>query len=127
MELKVTRMKKTMICCLMIFLQALSCYVFADANEKIKLRKVTDKIYVVESQYYYPENSAFYIGEKSVTVISATWTPKTAEALAKKVRQITEKPISTVINTHHHFDRTGGNSYFQKIGAKIISSKKLMI
>ena len=91
---------------------------------RVDLVKLTDHIYVVEDSFYYPENSAVYIGEKEVTVISATWTPETARLLVEKVRQITAKPITAVIDTHFHLDRIGGNPYFKQIGAKIIGSKK---
>lgn len=95
----------------------------AEAKGRVELTKLTDRIYVVEDHFYYRENSAIYIGEKDVTVISATWTPQTAQLLADKVRTITNKPIKAVVNTHFHLDRVGGNSYFKGIGAKIIASK----
>ncbi len=95
----------------------------AKTIDGIEIRKLVDRIYVAEDSFYYPENSAFYIGENSVTVISATWTPETAKLLVEKIRRLTNKPIGAVINTHHHFDRVGGNPYFKKIGAKIIASK----
>lgn len=97
---------------------------FGNVEGRVDLLKVTDKIYVVEDTFYVRENSAIYIGEKGVTVISATWSPETAKLLSEKIRQLTRKPITTVINTHHHLDRVGGNSYFNKIGAKIVASKK---
>lgn len=89
----------------------------------LELIKVTDHIYVAEDYFYYRENSAVYIGDKDVTVISATWTPETAKLLVNKVRQITKKPIKAVIDTHYHLDRVGGNSYFKSIGAQVIASK----
>ena len=90
---------------------------------RVDLVKLTDRIYVVEDTFYYPENSAVYIGENQVTVISATWTPETAKLLVDKIRQLTDKPITAVVDTHFHLDRTGGNPYFKQIGAKIIGSK----
>jgi metallo-beta-lactamase class B len=89
---------------------------------RIDLVKLTEQIYIAEDHFYYRENSAVYIGDKEVTVISATWTPETARLLADKIRSITNKPIKSVVNTHFHFDRVGGNPYFKKIGAKIIAS-----
>lgn len=89
----------------------------------IELIKLTDRIYVVEDYFYYRENSAFYIGDSGVTVLSATWTPEIAKLLADKLRQITKTPIKFVINTHYHLDRSGGNPFFKEIGAKIIASK----
>lgn len=96
---------------------------FAAESGRIELIKLTDRIYVVEDSFYYPENSAVYIGDSDVTVISATWTSETAKLLARKIRGLTKKPIKAVINTHYHLDRTGGNPYFKEIGATIIASK----
>jgi metallo-beta-lactamase class B len=89
----------------------------------LDLIRLTDHIYVAEDYFYTRENSAVYIGDKDVTVISATWTPESAKLLVQKVHEITKKPIGAVIDTHYHLDRTGGNPYFKKIGAKIIASK----
>jgi metallo-beta-lactamase class B len=89
----------------------------------LELVKLTDHIYISEDYFYFRENSVVYIGNKGVTVLSATWTPETAKLLADKIHQITKNPITAVINTHFHLDRVGGNSYFKKIGAKIIASK----
>lgn len=112
-----------------VLISILSCthlFNFASAAEfegRIDLVKLTDRIYIAEDYFYYRENSAVYIGDKDVTVISATWTPETAKLLAKKIRLITGKPIKAVVDTHFHLDRVGGNSYFKEIGAKIIASK----
>lgn len=108
---------------LFVVAQAMAITALAETNGRIELIRLTEHIYVVEDSFYFPENSAFYIGDKDVTVISATWTPETAKLLANKIRQVTNKPIKAVIDTHFHLDRTGGNSYFKKIGAKIIASK----
>lgn len=90
---------------------------------RVDLVKLTDHIYIAEDHFYYRENSVVYIGKKDVTVVSATWTPVTARLLTDKIRAITNKPITAVVNTHFHLDRVGGNPHFKHIGAKIIASK----
>lgn len=104
-------------------LQFIGISAFATTSGHLELIKLTDRIYVAEDYFYYRENSAVYIGDKDVTVISATWTPETAKLLVDKVRQITKKPIKAVVDTHYHLDRVGGNPYFKEIGAQIIASK----
>lgn len=94
------------------------------SQKRVDLVKLTDHIYIAEDHFYYRENSVVYIGKKDVTVISATWSPETAKLLTDKIRSITNKPISAVVNTHFHLDRSGGNPHFKKMGAKIIASKK---
>lgn len=111
------------------FISILAILQFGEASASattpghVELVKLTDRIYVVKDYFYYPENSAFYIGEKGVTVISATWSPEVAKLLVGKVREVTKKPVTAVINTHYHLDRVGGNPYFKEIGAQIIASK----
>ncbi|WP_397599867.1 subclass B2 metallo-beta-lactamase [Silvanigrella sp.] len=90
---------------------------------QLSLKHLKGPLYVVEDDYFYKENSMIYIGEKYITIIGATWTLETALLLDKEIKKITSKPIYEVINTNYHPDRAGGNDYWKKIGAKIISTQ----
>jgi metallo-beta-lactamase class B len=92
-------------------------------NPKVVLMPLRGHVYVAEDYFYLKENSVVYVGESSVTVIGATWTPETAKLLATEIGKITPKPITEVIDTNYHPDRAGGNAYFKSIGAKIVSTK----
>lgn len=99
------------------------------AEGTILVRHLRGGVHVVEDSFYFQENSAFFIGKDSVTVIGATWTPETAEKLVAEIKKITPKPVREVVVTNHHPDRAGGNAYFKKIGARIVSrlqTQKLM-
>lgn len=97
----------------------------AFGNEsKLMLSHLKGPIYIVEDKEYVQENSLVFIGENAITIIGATWTPKTAEQLDVAIKKISLKPIREVINTNYHTDRAGGNSYWKKIGAKIVSTQK---
>ena len=110
-------------------LVAVSMTIFAAApaapNEgpKLVLTRLTDKLYVAEDFSFAKENSLVYIGNTYVTVIGATWTPRTASRLAEEISGITSKPIGEVVNTNHDLDRAGGNAFFNSIGARIVSTK----
>jgi metallo-beta-lactamase class B len=93
------------------------------AQPRLILTHLTGPIYVVEDSYYSGENSVVYVGTTSVTVVGATWTPDTAARLADEVGKITDKPVSDVINTNYHPDRAGGNAYWKRIGARIVSTR----
>jgi len=54
------------------------------------------------------------IGEKEAVMIDAG---SYDENIREFAQTLTEKPVNKVINTHSHFDHTGGNGYFQQIFA----------
>ncbi len=91
-------------------------------NPKIVLTHLRGNVYVVEDYFYAKENSVVYVGDHSVTIIGATWSPETARLLAAEIGKVTPRPISEVIDTNYHPDRAGGNAYFKSIGATIVST-----
>jgi len=95
----------------------------SNAAAQLSLTHIDGPIFVVEDSYYQKENSAVYVGQNSVTIIGATWTPETAKLLHVEIQKITKKPIGEVINTNYHPDRAGGNAYWKSIGAKIIATQ----
>jgi metallo-beta-lactamase class B len=95
----------------------------AAEGPRVVLTPLRDHLYVGEDYFYSKENSVVYVGDSSVSVIGATWTPETAKLLANEIGKVTQKPITEVIDTNYHPDRAGGNAYFKSIGAKIISTK----
>lgn len=75
----------------------------------------------------YMVNSTAIIGDKGVILVDTGFSDEIGEHLKKAVAHITPKPVTHVINTHHHGDHVLGNSVFK--GAIIISSalcKKLV-
>jgi cyclase len=57
-------------------------------------------------------------GEDGIVIVDDQFAPL-AEKIQAALRGITAKPVRFVINTHWHFDHTGGNAYFQKQGPVI--------
>jgi glyoxylase-like metal-dependent hydrolase (beta-lactamase superfamily II) len=65
-------------------------------------------------------NIGVSVGEDGIVMIDDQFqelTPRIQEALAK----LSPKPVRFVINTHWHFDHTGGNENFGKAGAVILA------
>ena len=69
----------------------------------------------------YMVNSTAIIGDKGVILIDTGFSDEIGEHLKRAVAKITPKPVTHVINTHHHGDHVLGNSAFK--GATIISSE----
>ncbi|MEM7597125.1 MAG: MBL fold metallo-hydrolase [Pseudomonadota bacterium] len=57
-------------------------------------------------------NSGVIIGDDSVMVVEAQATPRLAEKVIEKVRQVTDKPISHLVLTHYHAVRVLGASAY---------------
>ena len=57
-------------------------------------------------------NSGVIIGDESVMIIEAQATPRLANKVIEKVREVTDKPISHVALTHYHAVRVLGASAF---------------
>jgi metallo-beta-lactamase class B len=108
---------------LSLLLLSLTAPLAVTENPTVVLTHLRGDVYVAEDYFYSKENSVVYVGDNSVTVVGATWTPETAKLLAAEIGKVTPKPIAEVIDTNYHPDRAGGNAYFKGIGAKIVSTR----
>ncbi|HVR28564.1 MAG TPA: MBL fold metallo-hydrolase [Thermoanaerobaculia bacterium] len=57
-------------------------------------------------------NSLVVVNEEDVLVVDSHVTPAAARALIAAVATLTPKPITTLVNTHYHFDHAHGNLAF---------------
>ncbi|HUP30833.1 MAG TPA: MBL fold metallo-hydrolase, partial [Usitatibacter sp.] len=88
---------------------------------EIKATQLAPTVYMLEGA---GGNIGVSAGEDSVFVIDdqfAPLTPKITAAIAK----ITSKPVQFVLNTHWHFDHTGGNENLGKAGALIVAHENV--
>jgi cyclase len=74
----------------------------------IQVDKVSDNLYVLRGG---GGNTAAFITAKGVTLVDAKL-PGWGKPILEKLKEITEKPVTTIINTHTHFDHVGGNVEF---------------
>src|SRR5206468_10232843 len=56
-------------------------------------------------------NTSVFVTEAGVVRVD-TKLPNNGEAILNQVRTVTDKPVSTIINTHSHPDHIGSNEYF---------------
>jgi glyoxylase-like metal-dependent hydrolase (beta-lactamase superfamily II) len=88
---------------------------------QIKTEKLSATTYMMTGE---GGNLGLSIGEDAVFAIDdqfAPLTPKIKAAIAK----LTKKPIKFVLNTHWHFDHTGGNENMGKAGALIVAHENV--
>jgi cyclase len=92
--------------------------------------KINDRVYVLlgpiqhanEKNQGYMINSTVIVGDQGVVLVDPGGTREVGTHIAKAIREITSKPVTHIVNTHHHGDHYLGNSAFE--GATIISSEK---
>jgi cyclase len=76
--------------------------------------KLRDNLYVIrgsDPKAFVGGNTAVFIQANGVTLVDSK-VPGWGQPLIEKVKELTSKPITTLINTHTHFDHTGGNPDF---------------
>lgn len=76
---------------------------------EIKASKVAGNIYMLEGS---GGNIGVSVGEDGIVIVDDQFAPL-ADKIRAALKGITDKPVRFVINTHHHFDHTGGNAAFQ--------------
>ena len=93
------------------------------SNAKLfDLQKVADGIYFAHArpQAMLNCNAAIFIRSKDVVVVDAHSKPSAAASLINQIkREITEKPVRYVVNTHFHWDHTQGDHAYRLTGEKV--------
>jgi glyoxylase-like metal-dependent hydrolase (beta-lactamase superfamily II) len=82
---------------------------------QIKVTKVAGSIYMLEGA---GGNIGVSVGDDGIVIVDDQFAPL-ADKIQAALKGITDKPVRFVINTHWHFDHTGGNGYFGKQGTII--------
>ena len=88
---------------------------------EIQTQQLADTVYMLTGA---GGNIGLSVGDDGVVMIDdqfAPLTPKIQEAIAK----LSAKPVRFLVNTHWHFDHTGGNENFGKGGAIIVGHENV--
>ena len=65
-------------------------------------------------------NTTVVVGSDAIIVIDNQFAPRYG-AIMEKIRTLSGKPIRYVVNTHYHYDHTGGNAQFRRQGVDIVA------
>ncbi|MGF1603377.1 MAG: MBL fold metallo-hydrolase [Thermosynechococcaceae cyanobacterium] len=87
------------------------------SKTEIKTIPVTDGVYLLVGE---GGNIGVSAGDDGVFMIDDQFAPLT-EKIQSAIATITDKPIRFLINTHWHFDHSGGNENLGKAGVVIVA------
>lgn len=82
--------------------------------------EVSDGIfaYIQPDGSWWINNTGFLVGRRGVVSVDACSTERRTKAYLEAIAAVTDQPVRTLLNTHHHGDHTFGNYLFR--GATII-------
>ncbi|WP_433472691.1 MBL fold metallo-hydrolase [Spirillospora sp. CA-142024] len=85
-----------------------------------RLQEVSDGIfaYLQPDGTWWINNTGFLVGARGVTSVDSCSTERRTRAYAESIRSVTDRPVRTLVNTHHHGDHTFGNYLFP--GATVV-------
>jgi len=76
----------------------------------LEVQKVKDRLYMITGGCQCG-NTAVFVTDNGVVVVD-TKNPNTGKGILEKIKTVTEKPVTMIINTHTHQDHTGSNEDF---------------
>jgi len=89
----------------------------AKALAATKIEKLKDNMYVITGSgatsldAFSGGNTAVFITDSGVVLVD-TKTPGWGPTILERIKTVTNKPVTTIINTHTHNDHTGSNEFF---------------
>ena len=93
----------------------------AQDDVKITATDLGHGIYMLEGR---GGNMGLCVGEDGAFLIDDQMAPLTDQILAA-IAEITDRPVEFVVNTHWHFDHTGGNENLGKAGAVLFAHENV--
>src|SRR5262249_59483421 len=117
------QMKRILVLGALIAVGALSAVIAAQQNQARPplpdAQKVKDNLWVITSSTPGPEftggNTGIFVTDTGVVVVD-TKLSGYGPTILEKIKKITDKPVTTIINTHTHGDHTGSNQAFPATG-----------
>ena len=88
---------------------------------EIRAEKLSEAVYLLTGA---GGNIGLSLGEDAVFLVDDQFAPLT-ERIEAAIAKLTAQPVKFVLNTHWHFDHTGGNESFGKAGALIVAHENV--
>ena len=104
------------------------CISVASAQQLFDIKPVADGVYAALAKPAYKTNcnAAIIMLDDGVLVVDTHSKPSAARGLIAEIKQLTDKPVKYVVNTHFHWDHYQGNQAYPSswpAGLEIISSQ----
>src|SRR3954469_14683796 len=78
------------------------------APKVVEVEKVRDNLFMLKGG---GGNTAVFVGTTGVVVVD-TKLPGWGQPILDKIKDLTDKPVTTIVNTHTHGDHVSGNEEF---------------
>src|SRR5438876_11362491 len=106
-------MKRTITLCTLVALGGLSLALDAQppapqGPKVVEVEKIKDNLFMLKGG---GGNTAVFVGTNGVTVVNAK-NPGWGQPILDKIKELTPKPVTLLINTHTHGDHVSGNVEF---------------
>ena len=100
----------------------------AAAEPLFDIQPMTEGVYaaIAKPQYLVNCNAGIVVLEDGVLVVDTHSKPSAARALIEQIKELTDKPVKYVVDTHFHWDHYQGNQAYPNVwpgGVEIISSE----
>jgi len=80
------------------------------AEQPVEFKKISDRLFEIVGGR--GSQGGVYIGDDGVLVIDAKMDKASVDKVIERIRQITDKPVKYLVNTHSDGDHVAGNRYF---------------
>jgi glyoxylase-like metal-dependent hydrolase (beta-lactamase superfamily II) len=94
----------------------------ADGADLFDIQKAAEGVYFAHAhpQTMVNCNAAIFVRSKDVVVVDAHSKPSAAASIIRQIRrEVTDKPVRYVINTHFHWDHTQGDHAYAMTGSNV--------
>jgi len=91
------------------------------ADVRIETTKLADGVSMLQGA---GGNLGVLVGDDGVFLIDTQFAPL-SEKIRSAIAKLSDRPIRFVLNTHRHYDHTGGNENFAKAGAILVAHDRV--
>ena len=97
---------------LLVFLLSFNLSAQNRESTPVSAEKISDNLYLLSGGR--GATGGMYVGDNEVLVIDSKMDKPSVESIFAAIKEITDKPITVLVNTHSDGDHINGNEFFPK-------------